>query len=354
MLQGLRSCGAFDLIANSQWRAQRLLILCYHGVSRSDEHLWRPALYMEPRLLAERFEILRRGNYNVVPLGQGLRQLHAGELSPRSVAITFDDGSYDFYEQAHPLLKRFELPATVYQTTYYSDHQRPVFNLVCSYMLWKRRGTILQKGSELGIAEPMDLRTDESRFQIVRKLILNAEAADFTGAQKDDLARQLAGLLDLDYDVLLADRKFFLMNSAELREVAAAGIDIQLHTHRHRTPLDEQLFRKEIRDNRASLSYLGERAVHFCYPSGIYQEEFFPWLAAEGVVSATTCDAGLVTADANPLLLQRLVDTSSRSEDEFESWLSGIGALLAFRKKSSRIVPAAAGRASRPAEYSQP
>jgi peptidoglycan/xylan/chitin deacetylase (PgdA/CDA1 family) len=353
-LQGLRSCGAFDLVAASRWRTQRLLILCYHGVSRSDEHLWRPTLYIEPRVLAERFEILRRGKYNVIPLGPALQQLQAGGLPPRSVAITFDDGGYDFYEQAYPLLKRFELPATVYQTTYYSHHQRPVFNLICSYLLWKRRDRVLEKASDLGLAGTMDLRSEQSRFKIVRQLVLDADAVNLSGSQKDDMARRLAGMLDLDYDTLLGERKFFLMNRAELQLMAAAGVDIQLHTHRHRTPLDEQLFRKEIRDNRESLAGLVEPAVHFCYPSGIYREEFLPWLDAAGVVSATTCDAGLVTRDANALLLPRLVDSSGRSAVEFESWLSGIGALLAFRKKSSRIVPAAAGRVSQPAEYSRP
>ena len=42
----LRSAGAFELVANSKWRRERLLILCYHGISLEDEHQWRPALYM--------------------------------------------------------------------------------------------------------------------------------------------------------------------------------------------------------------------------------------------------------------------------------------------------------------------
>lgn len=352
-LQGLRACGTFQFAAESRWRRQRLLILCYHGVSRTDEHLWRPTLYMPPQVLEERFQILERNKYNVVPLGLGLQQLQEGNLPHRSVAITFDDGGYDFYEQAFPLLKRFEFPATVYQTTYYSDHQWPVFNLICSYMLWKRRETVLQKGRDLGLAEPMDLRTEQSRFQIVRKLILDADAADLTGAQKDHLARKLASLLDLDYDQLVADRKLCLMNRKELQEITNAGIDIQLHTHRHRTPLDEHLFAKEIQDNRASLMSMQANATHFCYPSGVYREKFLPWLANQGIASATTCDAGFVTRQANPLLLPRLVDTSGRSAIEFESWISGIGALMAFRTKSSRMVPAAAGRASQPAELSR-
>jgi peptidoglycan/xylan/chitin deacetylase (PgdA/CDA1 family) len=301
---------------------------------------------MEPWVLRQRLEILKRGNYNVLPLGEGIRRLQARELPPRSVAITFDDGSYDFYAEAFPVIKDYGFPVTVYQTTYYGDYQRPIFNLVCSYILWKRRGGVLQTGKELGLTEPLDLRTETSRAEIVRTLVLNAEAGDLTGVQKNDLASRLAQLLNVSYDEIIARRMFHLMNASERAELAAAGVDFELHTHRHRTPIDQTLFRKEIRDNRQALQQLGENAIHFCYPSGVYRTEFLAWLQMEHVVSATTCDAGLASDRSNPLLLPRLVDTSARSEIEFEAWLTGLAALFALRKAARPVVPAAAGRAS--------
>src|SRR4051812_20387674 len=123
-----RRSGVFRLVANSQWRTNRLLILCYHGISRYDEDLWRPSLYMRPEVLRRRLEIMKQGEYNVLPLGEALRLLQGtGQLPPRSVAITFDDGGYDFYAAAFPVIKDYGFPVTVYQTTYYSDHQMPVF-----------------------------------------------------------------------------------------------------------------------------------------------------------------------------------------------------------------------------------
>jgi len=345
-LQLLRSSGVFRLVGDSEWRKNRLLILCYHGISRNDEHLWRPSLYMQPEILGQRLEILKRGGYNVLPLRDGIWRLQAGELPSRGVAITFDDGGYDFYTAAFPLIKSYGFPVTVYQTTYYSDYQKPIFNLVCSYILWKRRGSVLQGGKELGLPEPLDLRTETTRAQIVRTLVLNALASNLTGVQKNDLAARLAELLDISYDDIVATRMFQLMNPAERTQLAAAGVDFQLHTHRHRTPIDQDLFRKEIQDNRSGLQQLGEKAIHFCYPSGVYRPEFLAWLRMENVVSATTCDAGLASRRSNPLLLPRLVDTSSRSALEFEAWLTGLAFLLTVRKTARQIVPAAAGSAS--------
>jgi peptidoglycan/xylan/chitin deacetylase (PgdA/CDA1 family) len=334
VLQGLRSSGVFRLVRNSQWRRKRLLILCYHGISQEDEHLWRPQLYMPPDILQQRLEILKRGSYDVLPLGEALRQLQAGQLPPRSVVITFDDGGYDFYKQAYPLVKSYGFPVTVYQTTYYSDYQKPVFNLICSYMLWKRRGTVRDQGGELGLDQPMDLRTKLSRHRIVLKLVARCEADDLSGWQKNDLAARLAKLLDIDYDVLVAKRMLQLMDAREIAQLAAEGVDFQLHTHRHRAPADEALFRKEIRDNRCRLEELTKsRAVHFCYPSGVHEAQFIPWLHAEKVVSATTCDVDLANSRSNPLLLPRFVDTSARNAIEFESWLTGVGSLLVFRER---------------------
>lgn len=345
-LQLLQNFGVSRVLADSNWRKNRLLILCYHGISRNDEHLWRPKLYMQPEVFRQRLDLLKRNGCSVLPLGKALRCLQTGELPPKSVVITFDDGGYDFYAAAFPLIDAFQFPVTVYQTTYYSDYQRPIFNLVCSYILWKRRDRILQDGKELGLAGPLDLRTEAGRNQIVRTLVLSANENNLTGVEKNELAARLARLLDVSYDEIVANRMFQLMSPSEQSQLAAAGVDFQLHTHRHRTPINEELFRKEIQDNRRALGPMGEKAVHFCYPSGVYRPEFLAWLQMDHVVSATTCDPGLASKSSNLLLLPRLVDTSARSAIEFEAWLSGMAFLLAVRKTARTVVPAAAGSAS--------
>src|SRR6266852_1184048 len=125
-LRLMKSSGAFERIRDSHWRRERLLILCYHGISIEDEHEWRPKLYMSPALLRERFEALKRGGYCVLPLGEAVERLFKRDLPPRSVVLTFDDGGYDFYKQASPLLREFGYHATIYQTTYYSDYPKPI------------------------------------------------------------------------------------------------------------------------------------------------------------------------------------------------------------------------------------
>jgi peptidoglycan/xylan/chitin deacetylase (PgdA/CDA1 family) len=336
-LTTLKSAGVFALVKNSEWRRQRLLILCYHGISLEDEHEWRPPLYLSPQHFERRLDILRKGNYVVLPLGNALERLYRRDLPPRSVAITFDDGTYDFYRQAYPRLKQHEFPATVYLTTYYSNYQRPVFNLICSYMMWKARDRGTVDLAEFGISRSVALASAEATTQLVQW----AKHQNLTGQQKDQAAAALASRLQIDYQALCGKRILQLMNRQEVKQLADAGVDFQLHTHRHRTPLNEELFRREIRENRDWISSAaGSVGKHFCYPSGVYRREFLPWLAAEQIVSATTCETGLATRQDNPLLLPRLVDTIGRSDLEFESWANGVGHFLP-RWKRARLLYAA-------------
>ena len=91
----------------------------------------------------------------------------------------------------------------------------------------------------------MDLRTELGRHRVVRSLMDLSARDNLSGLQKNELARKLAVILGLDYAALSSKRILQIMNAQELAEVLSSGVDIQLHTHRHRTPEDETLFRRE-------------------------------------------------------------------------------------------------------------
>jgi len=155
------------------------------------------------------------------------------------------------------------------------------------------------------------------------------EERGLSGKEKNDLLRKVACRLEFDFERFTKSRILQLLTPAETAQLSAAGIDFELHTHRHCTPGDSACFRAEVEDNRARLSAMtGVVPKHFCYPSGVVQSRFLPWLKESGVVSATTCERGLARPATMPLLLPRGVDVSGATELEFESWLCGVGALV--------------------------
>ena len=332
VLSCLREAGGFDRIAASPWRRRHLLILCYHGVSLQDEHEWHPGLFVTPAFLRRRFEIIRDGGYAVLPLAEAIRHLRNGTLPPRSIALTFDDGFYNFFSAAAPLLEEFGYPATVYLSSYHCLHQRPLLALTLRYLLWRVRLQVLPSETLPAQSQPVDLGDVRQRDQLAVSLL--DEARNLSGEREAQQAwlGHVAARLGIDWGNIVQSRLLHLMTAEEVADAARRGFDIQLHTHRHRTPRDESVFRSEVLENRRIIEDLtGVPATHFCYPSGDVDPVFLPWLRDLGVETATSCKTGLAKASHDPLLLPRFIDTMGQTEVLFEGWLSGAAEWLKGR-----------------------
>jgi peptidoglycan/xylan/chitin deacetylase (PgdA/CDA1 family) len=328
-LSVMKTVSLFEAVSRTQWRNSRLVILGYHGISFEDEHEWDPSYFVTRGLLGQRLEWLKAEGFSVLPLETAIGALFSGELPERSVVLTFDDGFYNFYKLGHPLLAAYGVPSTVYLTTYYSEDNRPVLGVTASYMLWKRRKRTVRIAAVPEVSQTLDLSRRETRDAVVTALQTHAASAGFGADEKHALLRSLAADIGFDFETFCESRLLNLMTPAEAREISAAGVDIQLHTHRHRTPMDETLFRREIQDNATRIEDItGRIPRHFCYPSGVYDPTFLPWLRKLGIASAVTCDPGICSRDANPLLLPRFLDTCGVSQTDFESWVSGALPLL--------------------------
>jgi peptidoglycan/xylan/chitin deacetylase (PgdA/CDA1 family) len=336
LLGSAQTCGMFSLVRNSKWRQERLLILAYHGIALDDEHLWDPTLFMHPDFFRSRLQSIAKAGYTVLPLGDAIKRLYAGELPPGSVALTFDDGTHDFFVHAYPILKEFNFPVTLYLTTFYARYNRPVFNVMVPYLLWKRRDSSVNLRTLTGEDVTFQLNSGAARTNVFKQLYAFSERNALSAERKDDLMCALAALIGANYDELVRKRILQIMSPDEVSQVAAGGVDVQLHTHRHRTPLDEGQFRRELDDNRKCIEEMtGSRPTHFCYPSGHYEPPFLGWLEQAGVESATTCDPAICTPQSPPLLLPRLVDSSTLSPVEFEGWLAGLSEMIPRRMTAS-------------------
>lgn len=335
VLKRSKRMGILAALGRSAWRTSRLLILGYHGVSQEDEHRWNPALYMSADALRRRMELLVRNACSVLPLAEAVARLGKNDLPPRSIVMTFDDGYYDFFARAYPVIREFGFPVTVYQTSYYCSFNGPVFDIACSYVLWKGAAKSVDGRSFTGTPGFLDLRTEENRSSVCVRIRQFARRNGMSAEEKGKLLERLAAAVDVDLERVRAKRLLHLMKPDELRQLVKQGVDVQLHTHRHRMPQNRELFRREIDDNRQFLAALGQSsATHFCYPSGVYAECFLPWLAELGVESATTCDPGLAGPNSHMLHLPRLMDSSALSDVELEGWVNG--ASQVFPRRSTR------------------
>jgi peptidoglycan/xylan/chitin deacetylase (PgdA/CDA1 family) len=297
-----------------------------------DEHEWNGSQYISPETLRIRMQQLQRSRCAVLPLGEAVERLYRNDLPDRAVALTFDDGFADFYHRAFPIISDFSFPVTLYLTTFYSYYNRPVFDVMCSYLLWRGRARTLSAKEFTGAEAQVNLGTNDAREAVLKKIRDFAAQQNLSAEAKDAKAAALAAHLGVDYDELLQQRVVHNVTPAEARELSERGVDVQLHTHRHRTPLDRHLFQREIDDNRRCLQEItGKNPTHFCYPSGVYARRFLPWLDEAGVKSATTCEVGFASRTSHPLLLPRFLDNNTMAPIEFEAWLTGVSQVLPRR-----------------------
>jgi peptidoglycan/xylan/chitin deacetylase (PgdA/CDA1 family) len=330
-LQVIRMAGGLSAASRSRWRSRRLLILCYHGFALDDEHRWNPSLYVTQRHLESRLGLLNAEGYVVLSLAEGLERLRTGTLPPRAVAITVDDGTYDFYAIAYPVFKRLGIPVMLYVSTYHVADRRPVFDVASRYLLWKAWASGKVDLENAVVEGGRSLRTAAECDEVSSRLCATVREERWSAERKHEWLERFASRLGLDWGEFLRTRILALMHPEEIGALDRAIVDVQLHTHRHRVPERRDLFFREIDDNRRALADCGldpQRLIHFCYPGGVHRPALLPWLAEAGVASAVTTDPGLASSHHHPLLLPRFIDTETTSEVEFEGWASGLRHLI--------------------------
>src|SRR5260370_16793844 len=307
-LMSLQTAGVSTLVQNSRWRRQRLLMLVYHGIRLSDEHLWNGSQFISTEVFRTRLRQLRKSRCKVLPLGEAIERLSENDLADRAVAMTFDDGTSDFYRRGYTRMKEFEFPETIYLTTFFSHYNRPVFDLMCSYLLWKGRTEILELKPLTGEDLKIELRSSEAREFARLAIHAFARTRKLSAEEKDVLLANLAGRIKVDYDALIEQRVMHNLRPDEVSQLAADGADIQLHTHRHRTPGDRALFIREIADNRRRIQEMtGSGATRFCYPPGSYRRMFLPWLPEADLTSGPHCETGFASQNYHRLLRPRCI-----------------------------------------------
>jgi peptidoglycan/xylan/chitin deacetylase (PgdA/CDA1 family) len=88
-------------------------IVMYHSVN--PEASPKNMLAVSTATFERQMQFLKMNHYNVLPL-ESLATLikERKKISPRTIAITLDDGYKDNYIYAFPILKKYNLPATIF------------------------------------------------------------------------------------------------------------------------------------------------------------------------------------------------------------------------------------------------
>ncbi len=106
---------AQEMIASKSATSVRLPIIMYHYVEYADplDH-GRVLLSVPPSIFESQLRAIQKAGYQTV-FARSIPNLISHNKSLKNpIALTFDDGYEDFYFQAFPLLKKYQMKGTIY------------------------------------------------------------------------------------------------------------------------------------------------------------------------------------------------------------------------------------------------
>lgn len=189
-----------------------------------------------------------------------------GELPPRPIIITFDDGFSDNYVNAYPILRRLHVPASVFLSTGYIGGARTFWYDWLAYVV-NRVPDCTWRIAELNLTLAINGDIAERR-RTLRCLIDRIKV--LPNAMRIAILGRIEKVWGHCYDgpELHLSRP---LTWAQVREMAANGIEFGSHsvTHPVLTSLDDDTLRYELGDSKRELErHLGQPVATLAYPVG--------------------------------------------------------------------------------------
>jgi peptidoglycan/xylan/chitin deacetylase (PgdA/CDA1 family) len=130
--------------------AGRVPILMYHGINPEvgSQHPYFET-NTSPAAFRAHMNILARNDYTTLDLEGALNAIQSAGDSNRKAVITFDDGYYDFYNTAFPILVENGFQATLFIVTSLTGAQRVSRNGK-EYMTWGEVREVHARGIRIG------------------------------------------------------------------------------------------------------------------------------------------------------------------------------------------------------------
>ena len=286
------------------------VILAYHRVIPSHEAKKgvQAGMYVEPNTFEQHLRFLKK-YFTIVPIYElpyGPKDTLSGLNDKPLCVLTFDDGWYDFYTYAFPILKAHQVPATAFLPTDFIGMEG---------WFWSDRvGSLFRQ------------RHNSNSFQVIGRNRLVNRLTRLRGSLETRIERAIEILKAYPNDEIeeaikdlsslwgivpnLPGRAF--LSWEEVREMARSGlITFGSHTASHRilTILRETEIGDELIKSREKL--MAEKTVNpsyipFSYPNGNYDKRIAEVLKDTGYSLAVTTEKGWNHCGSDHFALKRV------------------------------------------------
>ncbi len=299
--QLMNACGMYYVARKLSAHLPRIIM--YHGFCGPKENVPRR---MPVHIFRRQLEYIKKHYQPLKLCDLVAARLRDGVYPSNAVVITVDDGYADFYRRAFPLLREFEVPATVFIVSGLIDNNEWIWVDQVLYLC--ERVPILDKRKRRSLFRALMRLPVPEREHRLSKLIEEAK-------------------ISIPANVT---PKYALMSWNQLREIAGSGL-IEIGSHSRTHPIlayvNAEDSWKEFYTSRCEIQErLSIPVQSFCYPNGMpgdYRQDQVEMLRRAGYQCATASHFGYVSLQSNIFTLPRI---GSITEDMnlFRKHLDGV------------------------------
>lgn len=241
-----------------------LIVLAYHNVVKEEKNFEFSGMEVEARIFKEQMKYLKK-YFDFISLEHAMNYLDTTpEKIKNKVVITFDDGYLDNFEVAAPILKKYNIPATIFVTT------EPIKNKsqIWGNAIWTVVTVSKKKVFQIEGVGQVNISTTKDKKRAVGRL--KKKIKNFSLEKRDSL------LSEIYEDLKALDKKenksrFKMMTENQVKEISWLGVSIENHTASHPVVscLNQKELEKEIDDaNTFIKKCTGRESRYFAYPYG--------------------------------------------------------------------------------------
>ncbi|MBF0187851.1 MAG: polysaccharide deacetylase family protein [Magnetococcales bacterium] len=294
-----------------------VLILTYHRIvdpNGPDYTFVSETLGVHPNHFDAHMRHLKQ-RYDVVSLQEATTALRDNTLGNRElVVITFDDGYYDNYDPAWPILQKYGLPATIYLATDFLEDRSVMWNERLMPIMDQLTAKALDSLTE---SLPADMHACVTRYITASGQERIDEIDAFCqmlkripDQDKHALIDTMAALVpepDIHFDTPL------MMAWRHIQEMQDRG-DTLFAAHSCSHPILSQVSSEQLEHELGESRKIIETRLntpihHFAYPNGGPNDlppETSTTMQRHGYVTAVTQSTGINTPETDPFQLRRL------------------------------------------------
>jgi len=308
----------FDLYGSlrSKITNSQTVILIYHRIGPMTEKWIINPLHQ--KIFEAQMKYLTE-NYKLISLNKLSEMINNGEIPKKAVIITFDDGYKDNYEFAFPILKKYDIPATIFLSTGPIEQKKLFWWDEVNYaLIHTDMESIVLKG--IGTYK---LINEEDKIKAGLNIVEKLKKME--NREKESTIETLINLTHVNIPENLGKKHLLSWN--EIEKMDKNGIDFGAHTVNHpiltNIPLEEAKW--EINTSKNLIEErLSRKISSFSYPNGKigdFNGEISSLVRKAGFNCSVSFLPGLVKNSVNELFQ---LNRSSGEFNDFNSLKSNL------------------------------